>query len=75
MEMSNEQPITVCFGGEAREVWTGDGLRIAWSGRLRVLALRDDGDRWTAAAPEPPRGATSNRTTTPLPESGNLPRS
>jgi len=55
MDVTNVNPITVYFGGEARELWTGDGLRIAWSGRLAVLALQDAGGRLSAAAPEPGR--------------------
>lgn len=55
MDVSNKDPIIVFFGGEARELWTGDGLRIAWSGRLAVLAERDGEGRWKAAAPEPAR--------------------
>lgn len=51
--MQDKGTVTVYFGGEARELWTGDGLRIAWSGRPAILARRDAGGIWRASAPEP----------------------
>jgi hypothetical protein len=59
MDTKGENAIPVYFGGEARELWTGDGLRVAWSGRLQLLALRDADGHWTAAAPESSGGDPS----------------
>lgn len=51
--MKDETPITVYFGGEARELWTGGGLIVTYTGRLAVRAAADGAGGWRAAAPEP----------------------
>ena len=48
--MTKKDAITVYFGGDAKELWTGDGLHIVYSGRLAALARRDGSGQWRAEA-------------------------
>lgn len=40
----------VHFGGELRELWTGDGLKVSYTGRVCVLAVRE-GEGFRAVSP------------------------
>lgn len=53
--MENRGPVTVRFGGEAREIWTDAGLSVRYAGGLLVTARRNPEGRWLACPPAPAR--------------------
>lgn len=48
--MTDSGAVTVYFGGQAHEAWTGDGLMVTYEGRLPVLAAVEGGDVRALAA-------------------------
>ena len=52
--MTESGTVTVYFGGQAHEAWTGDGLVVTYEGRLPVLAAVEGG-RVRALPPTPGR--------------------
>ena len=53
--MTESGTVTVYFGGQAHEAWTGDGLVVTYEGRLPVLAV-GGGAGACAPCPPPPAG-------------------